>query len=211
MTRYDYERGDIGAAPELHEWIRRELDKLRALYLTPAYTWDDLGVSLTTAKPGATRQPGFEKFKDDGAGSTGVYAWHFDGSAVEELFFERQLPHAIRQLQGELRPHIHWSPKTTSAGNVRWGLEYTGVSPLGVFGNTTIIYAEDAAEAHSTHQIAQFPAIDATTLAISSVLVCRLFRDAAHGNDTYAPDAVATSFDFHIELDGRGSEQEYVK
>jgi len=211
MTRYAYDPTAIGEAPELHEWIRRELDKLRADYLTPARTWEDLGVSLTTAKPGATRQPGYEKFKDNGAGSTGVYAWHFDGSAVEELFFERQLPHAFAELQGELRPHVHWAPKSTSAGTVRWGLEYTGVSPLGVFGNTTIIYGEDVAEDASTHQIAVLPAIDAATLAISSVLICRLFRDATHGNDTYSPDAVATSFDFHIELDGRGSEQEYVK
>jgi hypothetical protein len=193
------------------EYLQRELYKLSDTLRNPDVVWEDLRVSLETAKPGATKVPGFEKVRDDGAGSTGVYAYHFDDSTIEEVFFEVQLPHAYKQYS-PISPHIHWLPKGTGTGVVRWGLEYSFTNIGEVFPTTSIIYAENAGSGSAyMHQIGEFSTILCPDKKISSVMLCRLFRDASHGNDTYTGDAVGLTFDIHIQLDTNGSEVEYIK
>lgn len=194
------------------DWLAREFARIAQTFTNPDPVWDDAEVNLDTARPGATSPPGFEQFRDSGAGSTGVFAYHFSPTQLEEVFFSKQLPHSFRQYSAEIRPHIHWSPKGTNTGTVRWGLEYTVANYDDAFPVTTTIYAQDAGSGTAyQHQIAVFTAIPATALEISTILKCRLFRDAAHANDTYNADAVALSLDFHIEKDSDGSEGEYIK
>lgn len=199
----------------LQAYLDRELSRLADTLRNPDPAWDDLRVALSTAKPGATNPPGFSKLKDDGAGSTGVFAYHFDASTDEEVFFDVQLPHGFKEYSALLKPHLHWCPTTTNTGNVRWGLEYTWANYTGTFGNSTIIYARQAGSGTAyQHQIAAWSGIVATGMTISSVMLCRLFRDAnATGADAddYTADAAALSFDLHIELDSLGSEREYTK
>jgi hypothetical protein len=201
-----------GTIADIPGYLSRELSRIASAILNPDPVWDDVKVSLTTAKPGATKVPDFIKFRDNGAGSTGVYCYHFDKSTIEEVFFDVQLPHSFWEYHGVLKPHIHWAPVDTGTGTVRWGLEFTPASFGTAFPTTSIIYAENAGAGISRqHQIAQFTDINATDLAISSVILCRLFRDASNGNDTYNADAAAVSVDFHIEKDSSGSIAEYIK
>lgn len=48
---------------------------------------------------------------------------------------------------------------------------------------------------------------------VSSMLACRLFRDAtgAGGTDDLDNDAGVLEFDFHYEIDTMGSRSEYLK
>lgn len=194
------------------DYLQRELNRIAETLVNPDAYWEDVRVSLTASKAGGSKDPGFQKLKDNGSGSQGVFAYHFDKTVEEELYFEVQLPHAFFEKRGVIKPHLHWCPVDTGTGTVRWGLEYTGANVSGTYGNTSIIYAEDAGDGTAyKHQIATFPDIDSTDFGISRVIVCRIFRDATHSNDTYNADAAGLSFDFHVQLNSLGSELEYIK
>jgi len=175
--------------------------------------WDDLRVPVTgITGGGGVKQPGFGKVADDGAGSTGVFTYRYDPDAEEELFFNVQMPHAWAE-GTEIFPHIHWMPTSSSAGNVVWGLEYTKASIGDAFGDTTILLVTNAAGGVTNkHQIASWSSIDMTGNKISTMLVCRLFRDATDViNDTYGADAAALEVDFHYQVNSFGSRQVFIK
>ena len=101
---------------------------------------------------------------------------------------------------------------------VSWGLEYTWSDIGSAFGNTSIIYSNthtpaDATLAASKHYTTEFAEINGAGKTISSMLVCRLFRDATGGGatDSYGSDAGLLEIDFHFELDAKGSRQEQIK
>jgi hypothetical protein len=181
--------------------------------------WDDLRVPMTSTKLGGTRDPGFEVFKKNAAGtSQGVFLYWFDSGTEEEIYFAAQMPHGWDR--SPISPHVHWVPKTTADGSpatqtVIWGLEYAWAEIGAVFTTTTIITAaahepSDANIVAGKHYLTPFADISATasTDGLSSMLVCRLFRDAA--NDTYENDAGLLEIDFHFAMGQLGSKQEYV-
>jgi len=53
--------------------------------------------------------------------------------------------------------------------------------------------------------------IDGTGKKVSSILICRLWRYSSDADDTYNEDAGALFVDFHIQIDGFGSREEYKK
>lgn len=174
--------------------------------------WDDLRVPMSATKKGGVNDPNFAQVKDNGAGSTGVFTYLFDKNAEEELFFSAQFPHS-RKSATDIVPHVHWSPIDADTGVVRWGLEYTWIDINGTFGNTSIVYVEDAGDGSADkQQVAAFSPISGSGIVgISSMLIGRVFRDAAHGNDTYDADAALLEFDVHFEIDTIGSRQATVK
>lgn len=173
--------------------------------------WDDLRVPVNATNIGSANDPNFAQVLTNGSGSQGVYTYLFSASAEEELFFSVQLPHAWKE-GTDIEPHVHWFPTTTNTGTVRWGLEYTWASVNGTFGNTTIIYVNDAADGTAfKHQLADFAAISATGQTLSSMLMCRIFREAGNVADTYTGDVGLLEIDFHHRIDSLGSLSEYVK
>lgn len=166
--------------------------------------WDDLQVSLIKAQTGPSA-PSLSTFRN------GLKLYSFNKNTDQELLFDLQLPHTW--LAGsQLRPHIHWSPGNNATTDVvRWGLEYSWANAVtGAFPASTTIYVEQAAAGTAyQHQIAQFPAVTGTGFKLSSILVCRLFRDADNGADTFDADAFAVSFDVHILNSTGGSTAEY--
>ena len=163
--------------------------------------WEDLRVPMTAVKAAGVRDPGFIKFKDDGAASTGVFAHHFDKSAEEELFFSAQMSHMWKE-GTDLKPHVHWAPSDSGAGNVGWGLACTWDNISGTYGNTTITTVTAAAGGVADkHILSSFPDISGSGKTFSSMLVCRVFRSAAVGADTYDDDAALLELDFHYEID----------
>lgn len=179
--------------------------------------WEDLRVPLVSAKAGASNMPDFAQFADDGAGSAGVFVYAFDNAAEESLFFVAQLPHSYKG-GTDIFPHVHWSPNGTGAAGqfVKWGLEYTWANRQGVYGNTTIITTDASSAATATrsgdgtmldhkHYESLFDAIDGTGKTLSSILICRMFRDATDADDDYPNDAFGFELDFHFEIDTPGS------
>lgn len=170
-----------------------------------ATVWEDLRVPVTSTKLGGTKDPGFSKFKDNGSGSQGVFVYHFDKSTEEELYFTVQMPHSWKE-GSTIYPHVHWAPIDTDTGTVVWGLEYTWASIDGTFGNTTLLdFTADAGDgvAYKHQIIGSNDGIIATNKTLSSMLICRIYRNVA--SDTYNNDAALLEIDFHYEMDTIGS------
>ena len=186
-------------------------------YEGTATRYDDLKVPLSSTLRGGAEDPTFEAFKKDGEGSVGVYAARFKSNATEDVFFVVQMPHAW--VEGtEIYPHLHWSPISDTGGDkVRWGFEFTWADVIGTFDDTTILYAEDpippigGAPTAYQHVITSFKPLSGSGHTLSSMLICRVFRDGTHDNDTYKGFAYLLEFDFHYQIDSDGSREQYVK
>lgn len=174
--------------------------------------WDDELTALVSAKAGGSA-PTWAKLADDGSGSTGVYAWQFPTNAETELHFSMQLHHSW--MEGtEIRPHVHWiQPDATAGKGVRWGLEYYVSSPAQQApANTTIIGATgNTGSEIRHHHITGFDPIDLTGCTVSTVIICRVFRDHDHADDDYAQAVQPLYVDGHILKNSVGSQREYYK
>ena len=181
--------------------------------------WDDIRVPMTSFKQGGVNDPAFAQWKTDGGTSQGVYLWWFSKSTEEELFFALQLPHN-HKAGTDLHPHVHWTPESAQAGttNVCWGLEYTVANPNQLFGTNTVIISSNVASTVESpvvnkHYITPLPVIDGTTFTnVSTMFVCRLFRDAtgALHTDDYDDRAGLLEFDMHYQIDSLGSTGEFT-
>lgn len=183
-----------------------------------ATRWEDLRIPITATKTGGSKDPGFTLFKNDGGASQGVFCYWFDPNNEEELYFVAQVPHAWK-LESTLYPHVHWTPKTTADGTpanqkVKWGLEYALAKIGGTFGNTQFVYGtnhfpEDANVVAGKHYLTALSSISMSGIdGVSPMLICRIFRMAADGADTYEHDAGLLEFDFHFEVDTPGGSKE---
>lgn len=146
----------------------------------------------------------------EGGASRGVYTYFFSPDVVQELHFTAQLPHTWIEY-ASLHPHVHWSPEDNVAGNVVWGLEYTWQSVGRPFGNTTTVRVVSAAGGEDYHLLNEYDPMEGADQVVSSMLICRLFRDADHEEDTYPGQAALLEIDIHYQGWERGSEAEYYR
>jgi hypothetical protein len=209
-------------------------DRLETLESSPTFTgdvafsgdvqyldtfWDDERVPITSTKLGGSKDPGFEKAFASGA-SQGVFTYFFDPSSEEELYFPVQLPHCWKE-GTNIHPHVHWFPKVsgTSGQKVGWGLEYTWADIGQKFSDTETIFGDQHVPTGDTtleagkHYLTPLGEINGSGYTLSSMLLCRIFRDATSSGstDNYAGDAGLMEVDFHIEKDRPGSREEYIK
>lgn len=198
LVPVDIAAGDITGVPLV--W-----DDTAGQYV-PADTlelYDDLRVPVSSVKTGGAKDPQYVQVRTDGAGSQGVYAYVFDKSVEEELFFAVQIPHTW--VEGTtIYPHVHWFPITANAGKVAWKLEYTWASIGAVFGNTAYVSGvADAPGVAFQHTMTHLgvAGIDGTGKTASSMLMCRIFRDATNvPDDTLDEDAALIEIDFHYQV-----------
>jgi len=92
------------------------------------------------------------------------------------------------------------------------GLEYTLCKMNNTFGNTTLISCERAVNNEAfKHILTSFNHIDGSSINnVSSMFICRLYRDVSVAGNL-ADFAYLLEFDFHIEIDTAGSQEEYIK
>lgn len=177
-----------------------------------ATIWDDLRVTLDQGSNSA--------LLDYLSGTSGPQIWFFrNNAAVEAMSFTVQLPHSWKE-GTTIYPHLHWIPKNTAGGNVEWNFEYTWANyepaaPQVFPAITTSTVVASGPFTASTSLITALTTSNAGIVAtgkkISSILVCRIWRDASRAADTYAADAGLLFLDFHIEMDTFGSRSEYSK
>ncbi len=181
-----------------------------------ATVWDDIMIPGFSTKA-STNSPAFAVFLN------GVFINYFDdaGSNSEnQVYFTVQFPHSWAQTA--IFPHIHWSPESDPGGDavVRWGLEYTWVeynaTTALTFPATTTVYVNGACKSgdQKKHLIASFGSITPTAdqNGISSMMVCRLFRNSGDNADTYnSKRAGFLQFDIHFEKNTEGSRLEFTK
>lgn len=186
-----------------------------------ATTFNDLVVPVTAVRLGNTNSPTFVVMKNDGGTSRGVWTFTFENLSVsneQEVFFSIQMPHNWKE-GSTIYPHVHWSPQSSGTGAVVWGFEYSWVNynpttPV-AFPNTTVVTTTAPVASGDTdkHLLASFPSITPSTSQdkISSILMCRFWRKSADAADTYSGNAALLSFDIHYEIDGFGSNTDFIK
>lgn len=183
-----------------------------------ATVWDDYMIPGTAVKTTGNSPPGL---LGGFAGNAALDLYAFDGvNTLEQVFFTVQMPHAWKQ-GSTIKPHVHFSPTHTNGADtnervVRFSLEYTWTNINGTFGASATLQLDSDPFAPNTSQWQHLlcknaTGIDGTGKTLSSMLVCRLYRDPADAADTYPQDVAFLQFDIHYEIDSLGSEQEYLK
>ena len=180
------------------------------LFENDAVVWDDLRVPVESTGKGSTRAPGFGKFLDNGSGSQGIWVQWFDDGTEEELYFTVQLPHSYK-LGSDIQPHIHWVTKDDNTGDVVWGLEYSWANMGDTYSNTNIITGTGSNSGSNNHHITSLGLISGTGKSFSSMLVCRIFRDASNSADTFSKDAGVLEVDFHFQVQSLGTHYDASK
>ena len=172
--------------------------------------WEDLRVPISAVRIGAAFPPDWENITD------GLYVLAFDnGANDEQVYFTVQIPHNYK-IGGAIEAHVHWGPSDTGAGDVIWGLEYSIANIGDVFpASTTIDVTIATTETANDHIYTDIGDIDVSGITevtdISTMLICRLFRESSSASDTYASDAYLYEIDFHYEIDSLGSQDETSK
>lgn len=176
-----------------------------------ATVWDDLRVSLDKGSSSASLEYVW--------GSAGPQIWYFrNNEGLEMMSFVVQLPHSWKE-GTTIYPHVHWLPKATKTGNVEWNLDYSwqnydAATPQVFPSYTTSTVVATGSFVANTHKITSLTGgtgLDGTSKKISSILICRIWRNSSNAADTYADDAGLLSLDFHYQIDTVGSHAEYVK
>jgi len=167
--------------------------------------WKDMLGNFTNAKITGTNQPVWTKVVDDGAGSTGVYAYAFSPNVLNELWVMFQINHDYA-IGTAFYPHIHWLPDNTDTGVVRWGIEWSAARGHNQdsFPNTSTIYIEQAGPGIlNMHMLAEVadPGITVPNAEPGMVVLARVFRDATHVNDTFTGFATGLNLDAHVQVD----------
>lgn len=188
----------------------------RKLSMAGDTKWDDLRVTLDNGSNAAQ--------VNSIPGISGPQLWYFrNDQGVEAMSFQVQLPHTW--VEGTtIYPHLHWTPRGNNvSGNVEWNLDYSWVnydaSTVQVFPavTTSTVVATPASGnfVQSGHYITSLTSgnsgIDGTGKKISSILICRIWRNSSNASDTYNDDAGVLFMDFHIQIDGYGSRSTFTK
>ena len=178
--------------------------------------WDDLLINSGLFKFAGSSDPTWRTWTID---CVDFQALSFDDE--DEIFFTCQLPHTYKE-GTDIRAHVHWTPK--ARGNeeinkyVGWKLD---VSWANINGDpftsvATIDMTDKCSGTDDYHEVsAGSTNIDGTGKKISSMLVCRLYRDDSEvieyweGTGVNAPALL--QFDFHHEVNSMGSSIEWVK
>ena len=179
-----------------------------------ATVWNDFSVPAIAGKPG-TVYPEFNKFRDDGSGSTGVatYLYQHKDGVIESLYFILEMPHDYKE-GTPIHPHIHWAPVTSGTGTVAWGMEYTWVDKSAAFDPTAVATASSAiGGSQYKHTISTLASLTPGSSQghFNSVLMVRLYRNNIGGVDTYLDKVALLSMDVAYEANTVGSRTEFSK
>jgi hypothetical protein len=164
--------------------------------------WNDLKSSFSGAKAIGLNVPTHADFMGN------IKAYNFSASSMQELFMQPlHVDHDYKP--GSLMyPHIHWSPDDTNTGVVRWGIEYSIAMGHGqqAFPSPTTLYLEQAGSGTAyMHQIIEDTAGINLNVEPDSLVIMRVFRDAAHANDTYTGVAWGHMLDMHYQSDRKNT------
>jgi hypothetical protein len=165
------------------------------------YGWTDYLSSISTGKVAGANTPTWSAFRGN------IDAYEFDNASMNEVWMVFHINHDYKEGTG-LYPHVHWSPNTTNTGVVRWGFEYMYAKghSQGSFPASTTVYVEETISSSSQYlhiisEVSDANVIPSTNMETDGIVLMRLFRDAAHVNDTF-PDPVHGFFvDLHVQVD----------
>lgn len=188
----------------------------KAAFVSPGHIkWDDIRTPVNAVRVPGSKAPTWTAYS---AGRLLGFSHQAVEGNEEEVYFTVQIPHDWK-IGSDICAHVHWIPNEDTTDDpevVRWGLEYEWVDENSSFSSTTTIHVEESfTDVANKHFRTDFADIDGSGITgISSMIICRLFRNSSHTNDTYDSGsalALLMEIDFHYQLDSHGSQQENSK
>jgi hypothetical protein len=202
--------------PSAPNWVQ----VVNATGVGTATVWDDLRVPLSEPSTG-TVKPEWGRFPYGSSGSNPFLNW-FKDSGIDEMYFVVQMPHDWKEGTA-IMPHIHWVPSANGSGDAEdpdvplWALQYTWSNISGTFpayttitGSVTVPSEVLVKDKHYLTELGSGGML-ATGKTLSSMIICRIYRDGSNAADTYGGLAGALEVDFHYQRNSMGSRLEYVK
>lgn len=143
-----------------------------------------------------------------GAVRGGILAWQFFPNELTEAYSAFHIDHDYK-LGTKLYLHVHWVCTSANIGIVRWGFEFTVAKghQQQAFPAPTTVYVEQAttgvSHMHYVAEVSEANAIDGAAIGIEpdTVIMCRVFRDGAHANDTLEEPVFGVFLDLHYQAD----------
>ena len=161
--------------------------------------WDDITADLGGGKTAGANVPTWSTFRN------GIQAYQFSASQMKEVWITFHVKHDYKDGTA-VYPHIHFSPTGGGTGVVRWGFEYSVARghDQEAFPTTTTVYVNYniATSKQYQHLIAEVTDADAfDAYEADTLILMRVFRDAANAADTFAGTVHAFTADIHFQGD----------
>lgn len=164
--------------------------------------WKDNLSSFNSGKVSGSNVPAWAVLRD------GLYGYEFSATLMKEIWLNFHLGHDYAP-ETDIYPHVHFVPTSDEVqGVVRWGVEFSYADRESDFPATQTVYIETTVEANSQYkhivgEVTDADALNGQDFAFETdgVLMCRIFRDAAHANDTYAGTVIGIFADLHYQSD----------
>jgi len=159
------------------------------------FGWKDMTANMSSGRGTGASAPSWAAFRGN------IEALEFSAGTMNEVFITFHPNHDI--IEGEnFYPHIHWSPNGTGTGTVRWGIEYSIAKGFDqeAFPEPTTIYVEHEITTNSQYRHLISEVTDAQAIPmpeVDSLVLLRIFRDAAHANDDFASTVFGLTADLH--------------
>lgn len=131
----------------------------------------------------------------------GISAYTFSATTMQEAWINFHINHDYA-VGTPIYLHAHWVNPGTNTDTVRWGFEYTIAKghQQELFPETTTVYVEQACTGQYYHMIAEIgTGISSASLEPDSLILVRVFRDAAHANDTCTNAVALIMSDVHYQ------------
>ena len=178
-----------------------------------ATVWDDVRIVPSQFdRPGVT-DPTIQDWQPAGSGTT-FKVWCFN--QTQAGYFTCQLPHSYKE-GSDIHVHCHWTPKDRGVAEdiktVAWKMDYSWANIDGTFGaSATADMTDTCTGTNHKHKMTPSATLTGTSKNISSMLVCKIYRDSG---DTWvgttANGPALLELDFHFEADSFGSKTVLAK
>jgi hypothetical protein len=173
--------------------------------------WDDFvphfwNVPSGGSSPDLETMPGF----------TILSQWAFDGQNTTEILESQfEVMHDFKE-GTNIYPHVHWSPSTADAGNVKWFVIYSYANGDEEFSEEVTLSVIDSADGlgangRALHHVVEFPPISDPNIKIGAQIRLAIRRVPSDAEDTYSDDAFMHQVGLHYQNDTRGSRSRFVK
>jgi hypothetical protein len=158
------------------------------------YGWRDITSDISVKGTG-TNNPSWATVRN------GISAYTFSATTMQEAWVNFHINHDYA-VGTPIYLHVHWINPGTNTGTVRWGFEYTIAKghQQEAFPATTTAYVEQASSGQFVHMIGEISSgISSASLEPDALILVRVFRDAAHVNDTCTNAVALVMSDVHYQ------------
>lgn len=171
-----------------------------------AIVYDEVQFPFITAKLLGTSDPALSKICDNGSGSTGIYAYSFSNTKLNEIWVSQEMPHWYKEGSSPTM-HLHLYPSTNLGGVVLIDVEYAFNNIGAVLGNSTVVQVPLTIPTNSAkkHLYYELLTVNGTSLKISHGIGIRVARRGDLAGDTHEGAIWITRAALHVEKDSLGS------